>query len=200
MHKFKIGKLYRVGNGMGDETGNIIRIKEEIANDTHSAFRYEIVSEKMPRWFHNTFETGSIFAKSLTPVEEKIVIYRNDNKVVAVNKVTGKEGVARCAPDDTFNFETVAKLAFKRLVGEDAAESAKPEGPKFKVGEFVRVVSAKGHHLDNLHGFPIGRIVKVVRVMNDNEYKCEGVIRRYGEYMFGTQIVRSSHIEKLGEA
>ena len=139
-----------------------------------------------------------IMGRSLIPVYEKIVIYRKDNQVVAVDKITGKEGVARCAPDDTFNFETGAKLAFKRLVGEDTAEPVKPEEPKFKVGEFVRVVSAKGGRFDKIHGFPIGQIVKVVRVMDEN-YECEGVVK-WGFYSVDTQVVNPDHIEKLEEA
>ena len=50
---------------------------------------------------------------------EKIVIYRNDNEVVALDKSTGKKGVAKCSPDDEFNFMTGAKLAFDRLTGRE---------------------------------------------------------------------------------
>lgn len=47
--------------------------------------------------------------------DEKIVIIRHNNKVIAKNVTTGKEAVAKCSPGDEFDFETGAKLALKRL-------------------------------------------------------------------------------------
>lgn len=197
MAKIEIGKLYRVGMHTIHESGNVIRITEAIVRRGSPAFRYETVRGKKP--LNNTFSADSFFGMSLIPVQEMIVIYRKDNKVVALDKATGKEGVARCAPEDTFDFETGAKLAFKRLVGEDTAEPVKPEEPKFKVSEFVRVVGAKSGAIDKIHGFPIGQIVKVVDVKDSGNYVCEGVYN-WTDYRFGTQIVNPDHIEKLEEA
>lgn len=198
MAKIEIGKLYRVGMRNIHENGNVIRITETIIRRGSLGFRYETVKGKKP--LNNTFSADSLFGMSLIPVQEMIVIYRKDNKVVALDKATGKEGVARCSPEDTFDFETGAKLAFKRLVGEDtAAEPVKPEEPKFKVGEFVRVVSAKSGVVNEMHGFPIGQIVKVVRVLSD-AYDCEGVVKSSLGYIVSTQIVNAEHIEKLEEA
>lgn len=45
-----------------------------------------------------------------------IVIYRDGSKVVAVNKENGEQKVARCHPDDEFDFYTGAKIAFDRLM------------------------------------------------------------------------------------
>lgn len=42
-------------------------------------------------------------------------VYIDGNKVIAVNLETGKEGVARCHPNDEFNFYTGAKIALVRL-------------------------------------------------------------------------------------
>lgn len=198
MAKIEIGKLYRVGFYGSVESGNVIRIKEAIVRRGSPGFRYETVKGNKP--LNNTFSADSLFGMSLIPVQEMIVIYRKDNKVVALDKATGKEGVARCAPEDTFNFETGAKLAFKRLVGEDTAEPVKPEEPKFKVGEFVRVVSAKSGDIDPIHGFPIGQIVKVIAVKDDGKYACEGVVKHFDGYKFCAQIVNPEHIEKLEEA
>lgn len=199
MFKFEVGKLYRVGGNMGAHVGKVVRIKDRYTFFGTNRYTFETVyGEPMTV---ESFDELSIMGRGLIPVREMIVIYRKDNKVVAVNKATGKEGVARCAPDDTFNFETGAKLAFKRLVGEDtAAEPVKPEEPKFKVGEYVRVVSAKSGNVDNIHGFPIGQIVKVVRVLGDNGYDCEGVVKCRVGYKVSTQIVNPEHIEKLEEA
>lgn len=46
-----------------------------------------------------------------------IVIYQKENQTIALNKETGKKAVAKCHPDDEFDFEIGAKLAFQRLVG-----------------------------------------------------------------------------------
>lgn len=199
MFKFEVGKLYRVGGNMGKDVGKVIRIMSRSACFGVNRYRYDMVRGE-PFGRFNYFNEGSVMGKGLIPVQEMIVIYRKDNKVVALNKATGKEGVARCAPEDTFNFETGAKLAFKRLVGEDtAAEPVKPKAPKFKVGEFVRVVGAKNGSIDKVHGFPIGQIVKVVDIMGSGNYRCEGVYCWLG-YEVGTQIVNPEHIEKLEEA
>lgn len=47
--------------------------------------------------------------------DEKIVIYRKDNEVIAKDCITGKTAVAKCDPRDEFKFETGAKLALERL-------------------------------------------------------------------------------------
>lgn len=46
---------------------------------------------------------------------ETIVIYRENNSVIALDKISGKRAVAKCSPDDKFDFNIGAKLAFKRL-------------------------------------------------------------------------------------
>lgn len=61
-------------------------------------------------------------------VNETIVIYRKDNTMVALDKVTGEKAVAKCSLDDTFDYKVGAKLAFKRLMGEE-----EETGGNFKV-------------------------------------------------------------------
>ena len=58
-----------------------------------------------------------IFSETdLEPVNETIVIYRKDREVVAADKVTGDKAIAKCSPEDTFDFNIGAKLAFDRLM------------------------------------------------------------------------------------
>lgn len=52
----------------------------------------------------------------LEPVNETIVIYRKDREVIAADKVTGDKAIAKCSPEDTFDFNVGAKLAFDRLM------------------------------------------------------------------------------------
>lgn len=75
---------------------------------------------------------------------ETIVIYRNDNKVVALDKSIGEKAEANCNPADEFDFRTGAKLAFNRLMGEDAKpdNGVREVKRKAKVGEYIKVVYA----------------------------------------------------------
>lgn len=65
--------------------------------------------------------------------DETIVIYRKGDDVIALNKAAGKQAKATCSKDDEFVFETGAKLAFERLLGEE------PRG--IQVGDTVRVIN-----------------------------------------------------------
>lgn len=73
--------------------------------------------------------------------DETIVIYRKDNKVIALDKSTGEKSEASCNPADEFDFRTGAKLAFNRLMGED--NCVREVKRKAKVGEYIKIVDAK---------------------------------------------------------
>lgn len=67
---------------------------------------------------------------------ESIVIYRKDQEVIALDKSTGKKAVAKCSPEDTFDFKVGAKLAFERLMY--TPKIVKQD--KYKVGDKVKIV------------------------------------------------------------
>lgn len=75
---------------------------------------------------------------------ETIVIYRNNQKVVALDKTTGEKAEAKCNPADEFDFHVGAKLAFNRLMGDDVKpdDGVREVKRKAKVGEYVKVVYA----------------------------------------------------------
>lgn len=50
--------------------------------------------------------------------KETIVIYRKGDEVIALDKVSGKTGVAKCGRNDKFDFATGARIAFDRLFKE----------------------------------------------------------------------------------
>lgn len=77
------------------------------------------IKEDMFVWTDEMFEST-----------QPIVIYHKGGKVIALDKNTGKKGVAKCSPDDKFDFYVGAKLAFDRLMEPD------PD-PRFKVGDLV---------------------------------------------------------------
>lgn len=76
---------------------------------------------------------------------ETIVIYRNDQKVIALDKTTGKKAEAKCNPADEFDFHVGAKLAFSRLMGEDVKtdDGVREVKRKAKVGEYIKIVDAQ---------------------------------------------------------
>jgi hypothetical protein len=50
---------------------------------------------------------------------ETIVIYKKDRQVIALDKSTGKKAIARCNPEDKFDFNIGARLAFERLTSSE---------------------------------------------------------------------------------
>lgn len=119
MSKFKVGDKVRILDGskiknyacgwvksMGWFVGKVETISgiEEFSNG--------VVGYKL----HNTL--GFTFdERGLEPYQnETIVVYRKDNEVIALDKRTGKKAIAKCSPEDTFDFNIGAKLAFDRLM------------------------------------------------------------------------------------
>ena len=152
--KFKVGDRYT--SKLFYDKGAVIEITE---------INGDVVSYKdiVGRTFGagKTFEIGSMFSDTLKKVRsETIVIYRNDNKVVALDKSTGEKAEAKCNPADEFDFRTGAKLAFNRLMGEDV----KPDNcvrevkRKAKVGEYIKIVDAQPY----LIPYKNGDIFKVI--------------------------------------
>lgn len=68
--------------------------------------------------------------------DECIVIFRKDREVFALDKSTGKKAVAKCSPEDTFDFKVGAKLAFERLMY--VPKIVKQD--KYQVGDKVKIV------------------------------------------------------------
>lgn len=57
----------------------------------------------------------------------KVIIYTKGNQVIAKNAITKKEAIAKCHPDDEFDFSIGARLAFDRLMDEGEPIKEKPE-------------------------------------------------------------------------
>lgn len=95
---------------------------------------------------------------------ETIVIYRKDNKVVALDKSTGEKAEAKCNPADEFDYRTGAKLAFNRLMGKDVKSDngVREVKRKAKVGEYIKIVDAKPF----LIPYENGEIFRVIGVKN----------------------------------
>lgn len=123
------------------------------------------------------FEIGSLFSDMLKKVgSETIVIYRNDNKVIALDKSTGEKAEANCNPADEFDFRTGAKLAFNRLMGEDVKpdNGVREVKRKAKVGEYVKVVNEKSIFNTYKNGeiFKVTYVTKSGCICKNSEKQC----------------------------
>ena len=134
--KFKVGERYT--SKLFVDKGAVIEITK-ISGGT--VFYKDVVGESIGL---KHFQIGSIFSAALEKVDTTIVIYRNDNKVVALDKSTGEKAEANCNPADEFDFRTGAKLAFNRLMGEDVKpdNGVREVKRKAKVGEYIKIVDA----------------------------------------------------------
>lgn len=114
----------------------------------------------------------------------KIVI-TTDGKTTTAKMYKGKKllkaAESRCSPEDTFDFAVGAKLALERVTKKE---------PKFKIGQFVRVIE------NDTCQFFKGQPVKITEVSEDY-VMCEGYLR-YNQ-IIGTQMLRYEMIELLPE-
>lgn len=114
--KIKVGKTYRVTGGIMN--GAMVKIID--VDRKYSPVRYRYVRVDGAHQFFNWFDAGSTFSGWLRPVdpEMKIVVLRDGNKVTATSYCDGDKittGVARCSPEDTFDFSVGSRIALKRL-------------------------------------------------------------------------------------
>ena len=114
--KFKVGDKV-IGNGLADEyyavtrKGYVGTVTDVLNNGKIKVNQYTVLEE--------CFDLS----------EEKIVITRKGKKTIAKYYINGKvmeKGLARCCPEDTFDFATGAKIAFDRMFGfaESTLETA----------------------------------------------------------------------------
>lgn len=119
MAKFKVGDKVRIldGSNIKNYRGGFTFDMKHYIGETatiRGVSEREPIGYYLKEYSYIWDERGLELAKP-----ETIVIYRKGNEVIALDKSTGKKATARCCPEDTFNFETGAKLAFERLIGED---------------------------------------------------------------------------------
>ena len=98
------GKTYNVENG-------------KITNE--NGYTYEdVTNEKVLKYLSEWYKFEEV-------KNDCIVIYRKDNETIALDKTTGAKAVAKCSPEDKYDFTTGAKLAFERLTGTEKKEPEK---------------------------------------------------------------------------
>ena len=139
--------------------------------------------------------------KDVEPIKpECIVIFRQGNQVTALDKATGEKGVARCCPEDTFDFKTGAKLAFERLMqcpnkpDEIKYYSGKiifTKGDRyFKTGHIYEVVNGQIKHPDGEIFLPMGDgRLKDIEDVKDYFAKASNRKRKHGWTSSGLELI-----------
>ena len=138
MSKFKVGDKVRILDGS--------KIKNYTDGWCGSLKRYtgrnstviDVVDFVDGRVGYKLYDTNNFTfdERSLKYAEhETIVIYRKDNEVIALDKRTGKKAIAKCSPEDKFDFNIGAKLAFERLMNSDK-ESINVEDMRNKLDSY----------------------------------------------------------------
>ena len=156
MAKYKVCKRYFV-TGKTD-TGTMIEITKIKNGGTIIEYK-DISGRTIPPYF---FMPGSSFAKRLreaVPVHS-IKIERKGSTVVATNEFNGTQAIAKCSPEDKFDFYIGAKLAFDRLIGLSKDNESNEKKENFKpyiafwgenygyIGEKTNLVDILGKKLD----------------------------------------------------
>ena len=117
-------------------------------------------------WYENSIEGLAC--------ENKIVITTDCTETLARlydgNKVI-KTATAKCSPDDTFNFETGATIAFDRLF-----EKHEKEEPKHFNGRVVCVSEQyAGFTYGKIYEFVDGRCLDDQKVLRPTHFKCKDI-------------------------
>ena len=150
---------------MAAKAGKVVTI----SNVRHlgSYTRYYIEEDKW-NWVDGMFEG---LAKEKKAVNDKIVILHDGKTTTATmycEDGTKKVATARCAPEDTFDFNVGAKLAMERLM-EKVEPNVKQLNVKFKTGDYARIVDRK-----HGHEFEIGTIVRLEKFETDYKARADG--------------------------
>lgn len=134
MSKLKVGDYVRVKKfkerpiGWNME-GKMDHLMGKICKVTSTGFGDTIrIYDK--KYDHSWF----VHKEEVEKVSNTIVIYMIRNQVIAFDKATGKKAVAKCHPDDEFDFNIGAKLAFERLMGVSKEE------PKEEIKDFAKAM------------------------------------------------------------
>ena len=132
MAKFKVGDKVRIldGSNIEDYRGGFTpgmknHVGEVLTVQKVSIHEGRPVGYRLDNSIFMWDERGLELVKP-----ETIVIYRKGSETIALDKSTGKKAIVRCCPEDTFDFETGAKLAFDRLFAKKQS---------YKVGDRVRI-------------------------------------------------------------
>ena len=119
--------------------------------------------------------------------DETIVIYRNKNKVIALDKSTGKKAEARCNPADDFDFHVGARIAFERLDGTEKKSVVKEVKRPAKVGECIKIVDA--HPTPRRTFYKNGDVLIVMKTKMIGNEEVVSLSNELGDYIYQSEYV-----------
>jgi len=107
-------------------------------NVCENSISYTTPDTHYPDLWVNATSAKRFLRKSNTSIH----IYQRGKMVIAHESDTGREGIAKCSPDDKFDFSIGARIALLRLFGEEVPDSLTgkdkaDEKEEFKVGDRV---------------------------------------------------------------
>lgn len=180
--KFKVGDKVRIKNGLvGGIHYDGVYFTYGMAELGGKVFTVER-AEAGGRYYLNDGYGYCWTESTLEPIEEKLIIYRENNKTIAKYYKDDKTvtAEAKCAPEDEFDFEYGAKLAMDRAI-----EKMKEE----EIGySWVRCV---GYRQKREFNFTVGGKYKIFsngRITDDTGYTYtsketkEDMLSFLGEY------------------
>lgn len=105
---------------------------------TGNYLAYTTPDTMFPSLWVNATSAKRFLRKAATSIH----IYQRGKMVIAHESETGREGIAKCSPDDKFDFSIGARIALLRLFGEEVPDSLTgkdkaDEKEEFKVGDRV---------------------------------------------------------------
>lgn len=117
--KFKVGDKVRIldGSKIEDYTGNWVNTMKKYVGKVATINRLLSDFDGGRRGYRMKEVDYTWDERGLEPAEEvkNVVIWRTGNRVYAKDSITKEQAVARCSPEDKFDFLTGAKLALERL-------------------------------------------------------------------------------------
>lgn len=138
--------LDSVGRRWADGTSYMSMTNWNYGPDTCYTFNSGTYCKKtyfLTRNYYTILEFSDFEWDDKNTKRKPVIIYQNGQDVIALDKETGKKAVAKCHPNDEFDFAIGAKIAFGRLyhsqdyISEDNKAKCKPE---FQVGDRVRCI------------------------------------------------------------
>lgn len=138
--KFNVGDIIKGGQKSGyyycvTNEHMTKAVVTKVYEDKTDDIKIKVLEHNNKKYIGERHQVCSAYFDLVKRKKEKsrkpIVIYNRDKEVIAVDKNTGKKAIARCCPEDTFDFETGAKIAFERLLSDPNS---------IVIGDIVRVI------------------------------------------------------------
>lgn len=202
MSKFKVGDKVRILDGskfknyaggwvprMGDYVGKVYKVAKVMRCSSDPSVYKCKLEGAFYVWDERCLERCG---------NETIVIYRKDNEVIALDKRTGKKAIAKCSPEDTFDFNIGAKLAFDRLMNGNK-ESTTVEDMRKKLKNYCSDMRCRDCKLHS----PVCRCGNNTHFMNKdntgNYEMSDEEIKAAFNIVFGTGTNEIKRRAKVGE-